>query len=147
MDDVKKPGRKLPRRPPPGGEGAAEYLAWLGAVPEDERHAISDILSSIQVRTYDDLMCFSQRVLVEILAGRITPSVASEARGWAELMMLSIAAKNAMQGTPASAYGDLINALEDVKDTSSLIEASYTTEFELDPPVVSDEEKVVEVAK
>tara|TARA_R100001594_G_scaffold93176_1_gene127515 strand:+ start:3136 stop:3564 length:429 start_codon:yes stop_codon:yes gene_type:complete len=142
MESTKKQ-RKLPRRPAPGGEGAAEYLAWLGAVPQEERVAISEILSSIQVRTYDDLMAFSQRVLVEILAGRITPAVASEARGWAELMMMSIAAKNASQGTPASAYGDLIHALEDVKESSTLIEASYTTEFELE----GEPEKVAEEAK
>jgi hypothetical protein len=142
MDDANKK-RKLPRRTPPGGEGAAEYLAWLGAIPQEERLAISEILSSMQVRTYDDLMSFSQRVLVEILAGRITPAVASEARGWAELMMMSIAAKNASMGTPASAYGDLITALEDVKESSPMIEASYTTEFEVEPPV----EKVAEEAK
>ena len=135
--------RALPRRTAPGGEGAAEYLAWLGAVPQKERLAVSEILSSMQVRTYDDLMSFSQRVLVEILSGRITPAVASEARGWAELMMMSIAAKNASAGTPASAYGDLINALEDVKDSSALIEATYTTEFEIEPSV----EKVAEKAK
>jgi hypothetical protein len=140
MEEAKKK-RALPRRTPPGGEGAAEYLAWLGAVPEEERQALSKLLSSIQVRTYDDLMSFSQRVLVEILAGRITPAVASEARGWAELMMMSIAAKNASQGTPASAYGDLINALEDVKDSSQLIEASYTTEFEVEVEVETVAEK------
>jgi hypothetical protein len=144
MEDVKKK-RKLPRRPPPGGEGAAEYLAWLGAIPQEERLAISEILSSIQVRTYDDLMAFSQRVLVEILAGRITPAVASEARGWAELMMMSIAAKNASMGTPASAYGDLINALEDVKDSSQLIEATYTTDFEAEAK--AEPTKVAEEAK
>ncbi len=137
MDSTKKQ-RKLPKRNPPGGEGAAEYLAWLGAIPQEERVAISEILSSIQVRTYDDLMSFSQRVLVEILAGRITPAVASEARGWAELMMMSIAAKNASQGTPASAYGDLIHALEDVKESSTLIEASYTTEFQVEQDKVAE---------
>ena len=142
MEQAKKK-RKLPNRTPPGGEGAAEYLAWLGAIPKEERLAISEILSSMQVRTYDELMAFSQRVLVEILAGRITPAVASEARGWAELMMMSIAAKNAAQGTPASAYGDLITALEDVKDSSQLIEASYTTEFEVEEEL----EKVAEEAK
>jgi len=113
------------QRPTQSGEGP-EYRSWLTLVPAEKRELISGLLRKHKVNSYDDLISFSQVLLAELVEGNITPAIAREARMYAELMFTIIATKNTAQGTPESAYSDVITALVSVRRESPRLEASYT---------------------
>lgn len=113
--------------------GSDGYAEWLELVPADERNALAVVLTENPVRSYDDLVSFSQTVMVQILCGNIAPCVADAAGRWAELMLTALAAKNTASGTPGEAYSDLITALVAVKDEIPQIEATYSMEVIDDP--------------
>ena len=112
------------KRPPPAPNS---YKEWLILVPREEREALGETLQSLQVDDYTNFTGFCQRILSDILAGKVDPQVADAARGWAELMFTSLAAKNASTGTPGHAFIDIINALSESADALPAPKASYIT--------------------
>lgn len=108
--------------------GSDGYAEWLDLVPVEERETLAAVLTENPVKNYDDLVSFSQTVMVHILCGNIAPCVADAASRWAELMLTALAAKHTASGTPGEAYSDLISALVAVKDEAPAIEAVYTAE-------------------
>tara|TARA_R100001594_G_scaffold31669_2_gene59035 strand:+ start:3635 stop:3988 length:354 start_codon:yes stop_codon:yes gene_type:complete len=115
-------------------------------VPREEREALGDTLQSLQVDDYMNFTGFCQRILADILSGRVDPSVADAARGWAELMFTSLAAKNASTGTPGHAFIDIITALSESADALPAPEAKYIT-VQPEEEVIPKTKKKVKVAK
>ena len=101
------------------------YREWLTLVPRKEREALGAALQSTQVEDYTQFSGFCQRILADILSGKVDPSVADAARGWAELMFTSIAAKNAVTGNPGHAFLDIITALNQSAEAIPQIEPVY----------------------
>lgn len=107
------------------------YIEWLDKVPEEERRLLAKVIADRPIKDYDDLVAFSQSVMVEVLCGRIAPCVADAAGRWAEIMLTALAAKNTANGTPGEAYSDLLSALVAVQNEAPAIEAVYSeAEFE-----------------
>ena len=131
----KKNVATVKRNTPPGNS----YKDWLVLVPREEREALGETLQSLQVDDYTNFTGFCQRILADILSGRVDPSVADAARGWAELMFTSLAAKNASTGTPGHAFIDIITALSESAETLPAPEANYIT---VDPEPVKEKVKV-----
>lgn len=102
------------------------YIEWLDKVTPESRKLLAKVFSENPVTNYDELITFSQRVMVEVLCGNIAPCVADAAARWAEIMMTALAAKNTANGTPGEAYSDLLNALIAVQEEAPILEASYT---------------------
>lgn len=103
------------------------FLEWLELVPLERRQALTSLFSSHPISCYDDLVSFSQRVMVEVLSGSIPPCVADAAGRWAEITLTALAAKNTASGTPGEAYSDLVDALIAVREEAPQIEATYST--------------------
>ena len=102
------------------------YIEWLDKVPEEERRLLATVIAERPIKDYDDLVAFSQSVMVEVLCGRIAPCVADAAGRWAEIMLTALAAKNTANGTPGEAYSDLLSALVAVQNEAPAIEAVYS---------------------
>jgi len=102
------------------------YIEWLDKVTPESRELLAKVFSENPVTNYDELITFSQRVMVEVLCGNIAPCVADAAARWAEIMMTALAAKNTANGTPGEAYSDLLNALIAVQEEAPVLEATYT---------------------
>ena len=102
------------------------YIEWLDKVPEEERRVLAQVVADRPIRDYDDLVAFSQNVMVEVLCGRIAPCVADAAGRWAEIMLTALAAKNTAMGTPGEAYSDLLSALVAVQNEAPVLEAAYS---------------------
>tara|TARA_Y100000310_G_scaffold335697_1_gene418389 strand:+ start:592 stop:957 length:366 start_codon:yes stop_codon:yes gene_type:complete len=112
-------------------KGDDGFLQWLEMVPASRRKALTTLFAENTIASYDDLVRFSQRVMVEVLSGNIPPCVADAAGRWAEITLTALAAKNTASGTPGDAYSDLVDALIAVREEAPVIEASYTTDAEV----------------
>jgi hypothetical protein len=118
----------VPRSPGsgPAADPAEEYAKWLARIPDATRRGLADLLSKHPVKNYDELVDFSILILVELLAGNITPVIAHEARNWVEMIFTIIATKNSAMGTPESAHTNIVAALIAVQQTMPIITANYT---------------------
>jgi len=68
----------------------SDYIAWLSLIPEVERNAVADLVSSVELKSAKDLVTLSQKMLSAVLRGTISPDISEEARKWAELMLASL---------------------------------------------------------
>ena len=128
-------------RPRTNSSPGADYAQWLMMVPKDARGEVSEFIRNHKLETYEDLIEFNKVVMAAIMEGRITPVIASELRQWHELTFSILAAKNSMNGSPESAYTDVITALVAVKRETRMIEPTYFDAGELTEVV--EPEKVV----
>ena len=102
-----------------------EYIEWLERVPQENRDHLAEILSQTTITTYDDVVSFSQKVMTHVLAGYIAPVAAEAAVKWAEVMLASLAAREAAAINAGDTYVELIDALTQAQEDD--VEASYTT--------------------
>ena len=102
-----------------------EYIEWLERVPQENRDQLAEILSQTTITTYDDVVSFSQKVMTHVLAGYIAPVAAEAAVKWAEVMLASLAAREAAAINAGDTYVALIDALPQAQEDD--VEASYTT--------------------
>ena len=103
------------------------YREWLALVAPEEREALGDALQSIGVKDYSNFTSFCQRILAELISGKIDPNVADSARGWAELMFTALAAENAASGTPGHAFIDIVTALNQATEALPAPQPTYIT--------------------
>ncbi len=102
-----------------------EYIEWLERVPEEARNKMAIVFSNVSIETYEDVISFSQKVMVQVLCGNIPPVAADAAVRWAEVMLASFSAKEASAMNSGETYVELLDALTTVQDDE--VSASYTT--------------------
>jgi len=132
----KKKSSNPPRRQNSGSGG--DYASWLMLVPKDKRKEVADFVAQAKIDTYDDLVGFSSKIMAALVEGRITPIIAQELRAWHELNFTILATKNSVEGSPESAYTDIVTALVQVKRETKQLRGDYFTaeEIEQTEPVV-----------
>jgi len=112
------------------------YADWLERIPQESRMIMAKIFAEQEVEDYDGVIKFSKLVMVQVLAGNIPPVAAEAASKWAEIMLTSLAARQAATAGRGEAYSDLVGMLTAVEEDT--LEASYTTfEGEYDEAVNS----------
>ena len=96
-------------------------------VPDHIRQEIRNVLLSANVGGYDAFNELCIRIMAELFAGNISPEVATAAKGYAELLFTSLAAKQiqeAKQDQPAT----LAEALAEASRKAKKIKPSFTLE-------------------
>jgi hypothetical protein len=102
-----------------------EYIEWLERVPVEHREKLAVMFAETNISSYDDVVSFAQKVMTHVLAGHIAPVAADAACKWAEIMLASLAAREAAAMNSGDTYVELIDALTQVQEDE--VEASYTT--------------------
>jgi hypothetical protein len=120
-------GQRSRSSSPAGPTPGADYAAWLTTVPDEQREAVAEIVEKHVVSDYKSFGQLAQKVMAEVLRGRITPEVAKEARAWAELLFTSLATEASAHGNPAMAIRDSATAIVAAIQMSQTLEPSYST--------------------
>jgi hypothetical protein len=115
-------------------QDVSQWGEWLKAVPADQRGKVADALVALPFDTYGDLNSASRYLLSETIRGSISPEIMQIAIRVLEFAAVTVAARNAIDGTAAGGANALFQALKDAKRDLPKLEAKFTA----DHPVVID---------
>jgi hypothetical protein len=110
------------------------WAQWLETVPADQRDKVADALMALPFDSYGDLNSASRYLLSETIRGTIAPEIMQIAIRVLEFAAVTVAARNAIDGTAAGGANALFQALKDAKRDLPKLEAKFTA----DHPVVID---------
>jgi len=97
-----------------------EYITWLTLVPAKERNRMSEMVKNHPLTTFGDLADLTKKITAEVLAGTLSPSVATTLLDFVQTLFTCIGAASA---ETARAGGSAeLSALETLAESSQQIQ-------------------------
>jgi phytoene dehydrogenase-like protein len=106
----------------------SDWGEWLKAVPVEQRGKVADALMGMPVETYADLNLAIRYLLSETIRGTISPDIMQIAIRVMEFSAVTVAARNAVDGTASGGMGALVSALKEAKRDLPKLEAKFSTD-------------------
>jgi hypothetical protein len=123
----------------------SEWERYREVVPKHVRENLKTRLLEAEMMGYSSFLKMATFITAEVVSGNIPPSIATEARAWAELVMTAIAAKQ-MQEKDKGGNRSLIKTLSQAQNKSKrqvkAISYDNTSDFIPDGLETMDGEKI-----
>lgn len=124
------------------------FLLYQDTVPQEVREGIKSKLLQAEMHGYDTFINSAQYIMTELLAGKIPPDVAKEARAYLELILTAVSAKHIVEAktgkdlpTNATVSAQLNAAKKKAKKMQLELTDHGTGELEMEMKALKDKVK------
>ena len=98
-----------------------EYITWLTVVPLKERNRMADMVKDHPLDSFSDLAVLTKKITAEVLAGTLSPSVASTMLDFIQTLFTCVGAASAESSRTGGGSAEL-SALETLAESSQQIQ-------------------------
>jgi len=112
------------------------WKMWRDTVPADIRDEVADALMLLPVDTYSDLNAAIRYLMSETVRGTIHPDVMQLAIRCLEFMAVTVAARQAIDGTADGGMRNLVSALKEARKDLPKLEARFTSDHPIAGQVI-----------
>jgi|TARA_R110000796_G_scaffold32449_10_gene84973 hypothetical protein len=98
-----------------------EYVTWLSLVPAKERSRMADMVKNHSLSSFGDLADLTKKITAEVLAGTLSPSVASTILDFIQTLFTCVGAASAESSRVGGGSAEL-SALETLAESSQQIQ-------------------------